>query len=714
MKLIERDIPLEEISRDAAIEMSFKPRPAYIARCKELCLPYRRKFYDPKIRSIHPWPARRPRSACRAFNLAAILPDSVSPEVFLEILGFTKDALLNAVSKGYPPLISYVKPNRELLRKVCPEADKVVVLDPMAGGGSIPLEAASLGVKTEAVEYNPLAYLILKATIEFPAKYGKELYRAVRDEVLKLINYARSELGRFYYEKDYGYIIVRAVKVGSRILPLATEIKLSKSKAMKLEARGTLPNNADRIWAMQHKRIMTATEPEDDLLLATHMYVVKQLGSDFTNFDESDVKRVLEAYRRYLELREELVLPKIRIPRANKSLDNIMSLGLNTFDLLLNPRQALALGILGRYVRERAHEIIESEGEFGAAVALYLGLGLSRVFDFNSILTSWNHNTKTIRDSLASYFGDRKFKIRSVYAEAVVPYVTLEWIFEPHGVEKRETAGGILPVLNELCELLEDAGDKVRVLHGDALKLSSFIKQGIDIVHVDPPYYDVHVYSDMSEIAWNIVRTVLEPALDILFKDSLLKDSWNYTSPEVPRSSEVIARSRSERYIFERKFLTFLKEVNKVLKDDGLLILWFQHREWEAWETVMDAIDKAGFSIVKIYPIASEHPSRLVTRGGRIGFTRALVIVARKKHTVPKIPREALAREVEKIVKEALATISRARVTLHNRVDPREAEIFAKASALALLTRTEGDKDAVKNEIMQIAKKILSSALHTE
>jgi len=47
------------------------------------------------------------------------------------------------------------------------------VLDPFAGGGAIPLEAGRLGCKAIANDYNPVAYLILRATCEFPQKYGR-------------------------------------------------------------------------------------------------------------------------------------------------------------------------------------------------------------------------------------------------------------------------------------------------------------------------------------------------------------------------------------------------------------------------------------------------------------------------------------------------------------------------------------------------------------
>ena len=48
-----------------------------------------------------------------------------------------------------------------------------MMLDPFSGGGAIPLEATRLGAQAIANDYNPVAYLILRATCEFPQKYGK-------------------------------------------------------------------------------------------------------------------------------------------------------------------------------------------------------------------------------------------------------------------------------------------------------------------------------------------------------------------------------------------------------------------------------------------------------------------------------------------------------------------------------------------------------------
>src|SRR5690606_19490805 len=44
------------------------------------------------------------------------------------------------------------------------------VLDPFAGGGAIPLEAMRLGCEATAVDINPVAWFILKCTLEYPQK----------------------------------------------------------------------------------------------------------------------------------------------------------------------------------------------------------------------------------------------------------------------------------------------------------------------------------------------------------------------------------------------------------------------------------------------------------------------------------------------------------------------------------------------------------------
>jgi adenine-specific DNA methylase len=72
------------------------------------------------------------------------------------------------------------------------------VLDSFAGGGSIPLEALRLGCEAYALEYNPVAYIILKATIEFPQRFGQKIVNEVKRWGEWVLEKAREELAEFY------------------------------------------------------------------------------------------------------------------------------------------------------------------------------------------------------------------------------------------------------------------------------------------------------------------------------------------------------------------------------------------------------------------------------------------------------------------------------------------------------------------------------------
>jgi len=140
------------------------------------------------ISTLHIWPARRPLAACRAALIATLLPDPGEPDerkVLLERLGGclvervetrkvagkevevrreeTEGGILHWGRESGPDLGSF----RDEIRKAY-GGRAPVVLDPFAGGGSIPLEAMRLGCEALAIDLNPVAWFILKCTLEYP------------------------------------------------------------------------------------------------------------------------------------------------------------------------------------------------------------------------------------------------------------------------------------------------------------------------------------------------------------------------------------------------------------------------------------------------------------------------------------------------------------------------------------------------------------------
>ena len=140
---------------------------------------------------LHVWWARRPLAACRAFIYASLVDD---PETDAE-----RDALLVEVA-DLASWDAVRRPGRvvrteaeggsgltgmQLLERArgrilaCNGGEPPRLLDPFAGGGAIPLEGLRLGCEVEASDLNPVAVLILKATLEYPQKYGQPHSRPV-------------------------------------------------------------------------------------------------------------------------------------------------------------------------------------------------------------------------------------------------------------------------------------------------------------------------------------------------------------------------------------------------------------------------------------------------------------------------------------------------------------------------------------------------------
>jgi adenine-specific DNA methylase len=146
-RFIEVDFPLRKVSEESVREKNIR---------------------HGHISTLHIWWARRPLAASRTTALAALLPDD--PRRREELLALVRDiAPWEVVSNGNDPQIEKA---RQLIREAF-GGRAPRVLDCFAGGGSIPLEALRLGCETYALDYNPVAVLILKAVLEFPQRFGR-------------------------------------------------------------------------------------------------------------------------------------------------------------------------------------------------------------------------------------------------------------------------------------------------------------------------------------------------------------------------------------------------------------------------------------------------------------------------------------------------------------------------------------------------------------
>jgi adenine-specific DNA methylase len=244
--------------------------------------------------TLHLWWARRPLAACRAMLMALLLPDPCDPlcpaefktaarKLFEKPLfdirpGPTdldlRHALLEFIGDfadwDNAALSLYLEIGRGLVKAAHPEETPLVV-DPFAGGGSIPLEALRLGCDAFASDLNPVACLINKVLLEDIPRHGPELAEELRRVGSEVKEAAEKELAAFYPEDTDGarpiaYIWARTVRCeapncGAEI-PLVRSFWLCKKADRRRALRPNVVRPAKGVPRVEFEIFEPATEKE--------------------------------------------------------------------------------------------------------------------------------------------------------------------------------------------------------------------------------------------------------------------------------------------------------------------------------------------------------------------------------------------------------------------------------------------------------------------
>ena len=146
------------------------------------------------VSTLHIWPARRPLAACRAALIGTLLDDPGDVERRKAILERMAGRVVkklerkrvngrlveNVKEETAGGVLHWGRENDEDLQWFREEIRRAYggraprVLDPFAGGGAVPLEAMRLGCEVTAVDINPVAWFILKCTLEYTQRLAGE------------------------------------------------------------------------------------------------------------------------------------------------------------------------------------------------------------------------------------------------------------------------------------------------------------------------------------------------------------------------------------------------------------------------------------------------------------------------------------------------------------------------------------------------------------
>lgn len=611
------------------------------------------------ISTLHIWWARRPLASSRATSYAALIP---APEDINE-WEKTRQFIID-LSKWENSLNQHIikKAREDILKANDGKIPRV--LDPFSGGGSIPLEALRLGCETHAVEYNPVAVLILKCTLEYPQKYGKsgkvkwglfevQSKNSLLEDVKRwgdwVLEEAKKEIGRFYPEDEdgsipVGYIWARTISCqnpscGAEI-PLMRQFWLAKKNNKKVALYPYVEGKEVKfkIVGDGYEKMPSGFNPEkgtvsraiavcpvcgstvDDKttrklfqqgksgqrLVAVVLHKPGTSGKRYRLATEKDMEVFREA-ERYLEEKRQKLMDEWGIDPVP--------------DEDLPPKETLGFRVQ-RYGMLKWGDLFNSRQKlalitFTEKVRLAYKKMIEEGYDeeyAKAVVSYLGLGVNRLADynsSLTVWAVGGEF-IAHTFGRQALPMVWDYFELNPWSEatgDWNSAMDWILNVLSHLSQIppVENNGKQIipTVKQASATELP-YPDNYFDAVFTDPPYYDNVPYSYLSDFFY----VWLKRSIGDLFPELFM-------TPLTPKSKEIVAYSHQEggfeagKKYFEDMLKKVFKEIARVLKPNGIATIVYTHKSTSGWETLINSLLESDLVPTASWPIDTEMKARL-------------------------------------------------------------------------------------------------------
>jgi len=632
------------------------------------------------------WFAKRPLAQSRAAVLCSLLPWPESADEQERVKGVIRESLNECQDKEWKPgldrphaygIVNCARHDGSggynaaradvlsLLRDHYPHGAEV--LDPFAGRGLIPIEAARFGLSAHAIDYSPVATMASHLLIDYPFRnwtavtdlpfdhYDNTPWRLGKvSRLVHDIEIVNAEIGRRWKEmashlypdnaegsKPWGYLWAAQIPCNEcgRTFPLYGSNVLQKpgeslggqsfeitaeGDAWSVRVRPGITDQPPTMKALPGQRGKLAWCPFLNCRHAHQLEEHKALVR--TNFDEDVLLIVADwlsgerMWRTPTEAeRHAADAAKVEL-RAMDSLNGLTArpnerifpgsslmranlYGAETFGDLLLDRQNLSYVYLARAIADVVQQIAHESPEYSKALGGYAGAAFIRKLRRSGRGCS----LMTYTDGRISGASDI-FRNESTIG---YNYDCFETGLGP-GPGSWESAARVAPVLNLLTET--DGSQAGHVLRGSALALP-FADNSLDALVTDPPYDAMINYTDASDLffVWlkralgdvdpNFAMTAHQWGTQENAEEIIASHFWNLDTP--------VKDHRTPAW-YDVKIKEAFVEHARVVHDDGVVTIVFGHNEPDVWRRLLGAISDAGLVLTGAWPANTE-------KGGQAG-----------------------------------------------------------------------------------------------
>ena len=634
-KLIEVALPLEAINKASDVENN--------------------PFVKGHPKGLHKWWARRTLGSCRAILFASIVD---APEESLPENEYNQrlDLLLEMTGRlaQWKPDPAVLAEARRLIRTSL-AGRELPVVDPFAGGGTIPLEAARLGLSARASDLNPVAVLLNNLMLELApalrgeaARLGRVLPMAstsslggfaadLRTAGDLVLDHARSAIAGAYEPGGRVWLWVRQVECPNPVcrtwVPLTKSFSLLAKGGAKVVA---VPVIRDRVVTFdlgdgpptpptvgtggaRCLRCSTVT-PFAELRTRAAEGRMSIVPVAVATSDADGFRVITPAERAELQAMAAPEFPDLPLPDRALGF-RVQRYGLTSYRDFFTPRQSKVLGALADSI-DHVVRTLEVSDDYRLAVKVGLALSLSRLTEYSNSLCSWDSGSGMIR---------RLFDGATV---------SMTWDFaETNVLDGQVTWSDAIKWVSGAVENLHDVAPTGRADLADARQAVKRYPEAI--FSTDPPYYRNVGYADLSDFFYVWLRRILISDFPELFG-----------TISTPKADEIISspeRMDGDADAADAAFEEGLREVFTLMRERAApevpVTIHYAMKQQElrnhdgrgtstGWERMLQALVDSGFEITATWPVATEQRSRRRARESN-ALDSSIVLACRPRGDAP-------------------------------------------------------------------------------
>lgn len=697
-KLIEVALPLEAINKESAREKSIR-------------------YGHPS--TLHLWWARRPLAAARAVIWSSLVDDpSEHPDRFPDEASQNKEReRLFGILREL--VIWENSTNDEVLKKAMKEieisagSDRLSLLDPFAGGGSIPLEAQRLGLNAIACDLNPVAVMINKATIEIPAHFSGYSPVNPDSKVSKLSAGWTKADGLIEDITYYGQLMKEEVykKVGCRYpkitipakfgggegtiiawiwtrtitcpnpackceMPLIKNTLISKKKGNEAWVEPVFDENKKLSFKVNYegKPKMVSTVNRKGAFCAccgtpVEFPYIRNEGKE-GRMSAKMMAIIVEGNRKRIILptNAEQVLQSVcerpeDYPDAELPYDpqHIAppNYGLMNYSDLFTNRQLNTMVEFSQSIKEIKKRIIEDAKEAGMKddfIPLSKG-GKGATAYAEAICVYLGFAVDREANYCSSQNGWSGDFIIQVFGRQAIPMV---WDYAETNPFSNSTGNwsGAVKWITDAMAKFPACGS------GEVYQCDAQSDNGMRniLISTDPPYYNNIIYSNLSDYFYLWLRYSIREIYPDIFRTLL-----------VPKEEELVAAPYrfdgdmdQAKVFFEKGMLEACKQLYKYANDNYPITIYYAYKQSDTeetdngsqtassgWETMLSAIINAGLEITGTWPMHTERETGL--KASMNALATSIVLVCRKRpENATVITRRNFIKELRRDLRPAL------------------------------------------------------------